>query len=191
VIPPQLTLPLEQLVPLPGLFRTRSNLHGQDHVARVMVHAFRLVVATGLADHAARLWGAVYLHDLERRHDGRCHEHGRWAWARFARDPDLQAHLAAGGVTRADWPAIRTAVTAHSRPQEIPGDDPHRVLTALLKDADALDRVRIDDLDPGYLRFPAARKMERFAWALLDRTRDLEHGPGLFARVLEQAAVLT
>lgn len=33
----------------------------------------------------------------------------------------------------------------------------------LLKDADGLDRVRLGDLDPSYLRFPEARDMVGFA----------------------------
>ena len=190
LIPPQLTLPPEALIPHPEHFRTRSHLHGQDHVARVMVHAFRLLTATGHDPLVASLWGAVYLHDLERRHDDVCREHGRWAWERFERDERLQEHLSSGGVTPDDWPAIKTAVTAHSQSREVPADHPHRTLTALLKDADALDRVRIHDLDVRYLRLPAARTMQRFAQALFDRTCPLTHGPDLFARVLEEAGAL-
>ncbi len=39
-------IPLDQMVPLPELFRHRSTLHGQAHVSRVMVHAMRLIDAT-------------------------------------------------------------------------------------------------------------------------------------------------
>lgn len=187
LIPPQLAWPPEALVPHPHHFRTRSHVHGQDHVARVMTHAFRLVRATGLRQSAAALWGAVYLHDLERRHDGVCHEHGRWAWERFEHDAALQAHLTSGGVPPGDWPAIQTAVTMHSRSLELPHDHPHWRLAALLKDADALDRVRIDDLDVRYLRFPVARGMAQFAEELFRETRHFEHGPELFAQILEVA----
>jgi len=58
------------LVPSPRLYLHKSYLHGQDHVARVMVHALRLVDATDAGEEAARLWAAVYLHDIARRHDG-------------------------------------------------------------------------------------------------------------------------
>ena len=37
---PLVPLPLDDLVPSPGLFTHRSTLHGQSHVSRVMVHAF-------------------------------------------------------------------------------------------------------------------------------------------------------
>jgi len=34
-------------VPPPALFAHPNRIHGQSHVARVMVHAFRLLEATG------------------------------------------------------------------------------------------------------------------------------------------------
>ena len=42
------------MVPMPELFRHRSYLRGPTHVARVMVHAMRLVEVTGQAEHGAR-----------------------------------------------------------------------------------------------------------------------------------------
>ena len=49
----------------------------------------------------------------------------------------------------------------------IPGDSALRVFQAL-KDADALDRVRLGDLDESYLRFPSSRERVNLASALLD-----------------------
>jgi hypothetical protein len=43
-------------------------------------------------------------------------------------------------------------------------------LTSLLKDADGLDRVRLGDLDPRFLRNPQARDMIPFAEALFEET---------------------
>ena len=56
-----------ELIPPPSLFWHPSLLHGQAHVARVLVHAFRLVEATGFTEETSRLWAAVYLHDIARR----------------------------------------------------------------------------------------------------------------------------
>jgi len=39
-----------------------------------------------------------------------------------------------------------------------------------LKDADGLDRVRLGDLDPSYLRLPQSREMAAFARELFDTT---------------------
>jgi len=47
---------------------------------------------------------------------------------------------------------------------------PHWRLTSLLKDADGLDRVRLGDLDPRYLRNPEAHDMVGFAAALFSET---------------------
>ncbi len=73
---PPVDLPLPALAPSPLLFTHWSTLHGQGHVSRVMVHAFRLIEATGWIEDAPRLWASVYLHDLARTHDGVCHRHG-------------------------------------------------------------------------------------------------------------------
>lgn len=64
----------------------------------------------------------------------------------------------------------RLAVCA---PKEVARDHEHWNLIALLKDADALDRVRLDDLDQRYLRHPEARGMVAFAQALFAHTDGL------------------
>lgn len=80
-------LPLGEVAPAPSLFTHRSTLHGQSHVSRVMVHAFRLIAATGWTAEAPRLWAAVYLHDIARTHDGLCYRHGGDAMKKFVADP--------------------------------------------------------------------------------------------------------
>ena len=149
---PLATLPLAELAPPASLFTHDSTLHGQSHVARVMVHAFRLLAKTGWMDHAPRLWAAVYLHDLARTHDGVCHRHGADAMNKFQGLPHLRELFARGGVADADYGAIHTAVVHHCLPKELDRQHPHWRLTALLKDADGLDRVRLGDLNPRYLR---------------------------------------
>jgi len=172
----------DDLVPPPSLFRHESGLHGQAHVARVLVLGFGLMWLTGHVDEAARLWAAVYLHDIARTHDGRCPHHGAEAWARFQREPDLQTTLARGGVGEADHEAIAYAVAMHSR-GEPASDHPHYRLAALLKDADALDRVRLNDLKIRMLRHAAARGLVPFAQRLYDASHGLAPGPDLFSRV--------
>ena len=173
-------IPDEELVPPPGLFLHPSRLHGQAHVARVMVHAFRLIAATGYTEETARLWAAVYLHDIARQHDGVAPRHGADAWKRLADLPDVRALFARGGVREEDYPAIQAAVVGHSD-GEPPADHPHRRLMCLLKDADALDRVRLGDLDPSYLRHPEAREMVGFAERLYRLTNlTIPPSPGYF-----------
>jgi hypothetical protein len=170
----------DEMVPSQDLFRHRSVLHGQAHVARVLVHALRLVEAIGCPEEARRVWAAVYLHDIARTHDGRCPEHGRWGWARLSELPDVRERLARGGVRVEDHPAIEAAVTIHSCGELAP-DDPHWRLAALLKDADALDRVRLGDLKSKWLRHPEAATMVPFASGLFEwSTRRLTPGPDYF-----------
>jgi hypothetical protein len=185
---PPLDLPLAALAPSPSLFTHRSDLHGQSHVSRVMLHAFRLIDATGWAGEAPRLWAAVYLHDLARTHDGVCHRHGGDAMKKFETLPAVRALFARGGVTDEDYPIIHTAVVHHSLPRELDPAHPHRRLTSLLKDADALDRVRLGDLDPRYLRNAEAQTMVGFAQALFDETDGVvPTGPDHFTALWPEA----
>jgi hypothetical protein len=178
-----ISIPDKDIVPAPDLFLHRSVLHGQAHVARVLVHALRLIEATGFIDETARLWAAVYLHDLARMHDGRSRSHGKDAWLRLGTLPQVEALFGRGGVREEDYPAIQFAVTTHSAGEPLESD-PHCRLAALLKDADGLDRVRLGDLDPGMLRCEPARSMVGFAQGLYDATNgDLEPGPDYFGRL--------
>ena len=176
-------LPLDRLLPLPALFRHQSRLHGQRHVGRVMVHAFRLLEATGQQDEGVRLWAAVYLHDIARTHDGRSDRHGGDAVTRLDELPEVRALFGEAGVREDDYDAIFTAVTYHSQPGEPAKGDPCWALTSLLKDADGLDRVRIFDLDERYLRWPQSKRMMVFAQRLFDCTDRLPEGAGYFGAV--------
>lgn len=184
-------IPLDdvELVPPPVLFLHESLLHGQAHVARVLVHALRLLAATGFVEESGRLWAAVYLHDIARRHDGHCTRHGADAWARLTTLPDVETLLARAGVQKDDYPAIETAVTNHCR-GEIAKEHPYWRLTSLLKDADGLDRVRLYDLDPRYLRNPEAKAMVRFAETLFSRTSRWPVGNDYFVRLWPEAVTL-
>lgn len=175
---------IDPFVPLPQHFRHASRVHGQAHVARVMVHALRLIEATGWEHEAARLWAAVYLHDLERTHDGPCQRHGAAAVERWETQLPLQIHILSGGVLESDYAAIAHAVDVHCRPDsdEPSRDHPDWPLVALLKDADGLDRVRLGDLDPSYLRLPQSLEMVGFAQALFDLTHgEIPEGEDHFA----------
>lgn len=176
-------------IPHPKDFRHPSDVHGQAHVARVMVHAMRLIEATGWEHERARLWAAVYLHDLERTHDGVCRVHGARAVKRWQASVELTEFIRGGGVRPEDESAIARAVTLHCRnDSEMPDrDDPDWPLAALLKDADGLDRVRLGDLDVRYLRLPPSAAMAPFAEALHDETNwELTPGEGYYEALLVQ-----
>jgi len=156
-----------------------------------MVHAFRLIEATGLADEGSRLWGAVYLHDLARTHDGFCEVHGMHAVMRVNESTDLQERLIAHGA-QSDDPSMLLAVMMHCLPDDHSayGGKPIWPLLSLLKDADALDRVRFGDLEPAYLRHAATKEMVQFAQDLFNQTRRIKEGPNHFSDVVRVAEKL-
>ena len=106
---------MNALIPHPSDFAHPSKIHGQAHVGRVMIHAFRLIEATGMTDEASRLWGAVYLHDLARTHDGFDEVHGMHAVMRVNESTDLQERLIARGV-QSDDPYMLLAVMMRCLP---------------------------------------------------------------------------
>ncbi len=176
---------------MPEVFVQDSVLHGQAHVARVVVHVFALVDILGKETLATQAWAAAFLHDIGRKHDHVCENHGQYAVQRLARLPDVQALLQKGGVQPTDWPGIRVAVENHCR-DEIPMSDEHWPLTALLKDADALDRVRIGRPKAKYLRFPQTVHLIPFAEALFANTNAvISHGPDYFAQLWPVACRLS
>ena len=178
---------MNSLIPHPTDFAHASRTHGQAHVARVMVHAFRLIEATGHRDDASRLWGAVYLHDLARTHDGFCEVHGRDAVLRVNESTDLQDRLASHGVA-SDDPAMLLAVMMHCLPDDHAAlAKPMWPVLSMLKDATGLDRVRTGDLERSYLRSEAAKGMVEFAQALYSQTRRIKEGPNHFTEVLRVA----
>jgi len=178
-----ISIPDKEIVPPPDLFLHQSVLHGQAHVARVLVHALRLIEATDFIDETARLWAAVYLHDIARMHDGRSSSHGKDAWLRLATLPQVEALFCRGGIKEEDYPAIKFAVTVHCSGEPLQSD-PYYRLAALLKDADGLDRVRLGDLNPDMLRYDQSRSMVGFAQRLFDGTnRELKPGPDYFGRL--------
>jgi len=180
---------LNALIPHPSDFAHPSKIHGQAHVGRVMVHAFRLIEATGMTEEASRLWGAVYLHDLARTHDGFDEVHGMHAVMRVNESTDLQERLIARGV-QSDDPSMLLAVMMHCLPDDhsVFGGKPVWPLLAMLKDVNALDRVRFSDLDPSYLRFPETRGMVKFAEDLYSQShRRVKEGPNYFTDLLKVA----
>lgn len=109
---------------------------------------------------------AAYIHDLSREHDGYCTQHG--AWSAEKKLPVYTPFFQSLGLNEGHLEVIRVAVTKHSEPDELDPDHPAYLVTAMLKDADALDRIRLgaNRLDVSYLRFreshlllPLARKL--------------------------------
>ena len=166
-----------------------SDLHGIDHTWRVVfwveILAARLATDTSTTNwysessvsqrqKAAELaHRAALIHDMGRLHDGHCTEHGkraaegkRWVLQELGLDqPD------------AEWSIITAAVTRHcTRDSKLQAtvDD---LTLALLKDADALDRVRLYEYpNLAYLRFPFTQGYIQAAELLFKKTEGKNNG---------------
>lgn len=166
--------------PLPANFRIEdswfdhpSRLHGKGHTLRVMILADALFSRAYPLYEASNetlyrnLMTAALIHDLARKHDGFCLEHG--LWARQSKRPIAEKYFLGFSLEEADWEAIGSAIEAHARPDPAV-KSPGGSLTALLKDADGLDRVRLGyPPDPSYFRHPFTESLLDYAWELLPR----------------------
>lgn len=161
------------------------GIHGVAHIARVQVWADRLA-ATVAGPGALRLpelrWAAA-CHDVGRHDDGIDPEHGDrsagWVLANLAAArPDLT-----NGV---DLEFVAELCRWHQ-----PSDQEAARMTLelmILKDADALDRARLGDLDPNRLRLGRTRAFVAAAERLYAATGDGRDIDG--ATVLAAAARL-
>ncbi len=136
-----------------------ETIHGVSHTVRVMFHAAEIADALSVAtwERDAVVLAALW-HDIGRTHDGGDYYHGAKSAGKVV-GLGLHGDL---GKTHVDHALY--AVTHHS------GDEGHGERAAgwfddedaalrifrILKDADALDRVRLRDLDPSRLRLPGS-----------------------------------
>ncbi len=147
------------------------GIHGIGHAARVFVWAnligTQLQEGNGNIDLETVRWAAV-LHDVGRLSDGWDRGHGiRSAeWLAANRDR-LRVTLADEVIDKVLY-CCRWHETADS-------DIPALTLELVcIKDADGLDRVRINDLNPDFLRSEAARLLVDAAWELLHATQSAD-----------------
>jgi HD superfamily phosphodiesterase len=159
---------LDSFTLLHWYFDHQSDLHGINHTYRVMYHCIRLGEATNLTAPAKLAFMAAFIHDMARRHDGYCTAHG--AWAAEIKLPLFSNLFREAGASKAEIKLIYSAVFNHSLPAELDVNDPAAELSAILKDADALDRIRLgnNNLRPECLRF-------RESLALIEPAKNLFH----------------
>lgn len=156
-------------------FAQVSLLHGARHTQRVHIHAQRLVRELRWPEADTRLvLSAALWHDIGRVNDAWDPRHGALSAIRVVR-LGLDAWL-----SDADALLVLFAVQYHCRGDGRGAlraafqDEPERALRILwlLKDADALDRVRLgaraSEVDPAALRHDCTPAMIDFAVELLD-----------------------
>ena len=152
-----------------------SRLHGVSHTQRVHIHARRLIRTLRWPEADANVvLSAALWHDIGRVDDGRDPQHGARGAARVeqlglhASLPEADARLALFAIRYHCRSDRRGALRAAGQ------DDPEGALRILwlLKDADALDRVRLGDgaweVDSTTLRHGCTVEMVDFAEELLE-----------------------
>lgn len=144
---------VQQFTLLPQYFDTQSLLHGVNHTYRVMYHCLELGEEMQCRKASILAFMGAFIHDMARQHDGYCTVHGSWAATRKLLI--FQGLFLASGATEADLKLIAIAVHQHSLPNDLTTSDPAWQVSALLKDADALDRIRLGEtnLRTEFLRF--------------------------------------
>lgn len=163
-----------------------DSIHGINHEARVLVWQellARVLIQDGESlDQEALRWAAV-THDTRRVDDGVDFPHGERAaiWVEQA----LSETIPDG--------ALETVVYVNR--WHVPSDSSAPRMTpelAVFKDADGLDRVRLGDLNPRYLRRERSRQLLLpLAEPLLDASEEKQaQGYGLFDCVLAAAVEL-
>lgn len=151
-----------------------SHIHGKDHIERVIFFSVLLSFAYKLDEEDTNiLINAASLHDTKRQNDGWDTEHG----FRAARDSIEYSH----DILDKDKKILQAVIAAHSRDDEkmdetirefIDKDDDFpraKRLAKFFKDADGLDRVRINHLDPNFLRNEYSKNLVDFAYEFFDK----------------------
>ena len=165
-----------------------QGIHGIKHARRVLLHCISLAKAIGLDDseRGILMLSACY-HDIGRTHDDACKEHGKWSVEKVESEGLEHSFILNDGhlgvykeyMEEEDIEVLNFLMTYHSRPDEegmlaiSSIDDGYlkakvEKLFPIFKDADALDRVRINDLDVTKLRTREAKMRIKFAGDVLE-----------------------
>jgi Predicted HD superfamily hydrolase len=159
-------IPLDRLGVCKEQFSHASEVHGPGHVNRVIFQALQIGKMHGYDAFLPEIWAAAYIHDLSRRSDGVDPQHG--ALAVLEQLPKYQDLFLRVGVQPERLPMIAEAVRIHATREE----NPENPVANVLKDADALDRVRIGDLDASQLRLEYSPLLIPQAEKLFELTAD-------------------
>ena len=152
----------------------QSHIHGQGHIERVILLSMILAYHYKLDDDDTDIIRfAASLHDTRRIDDSYDTEHGY----RAALNSIDYAY-----IKEEDKNILQAVLATHSRPDNkmdetideffVKDRKRARYLSKLFKDADALDRVRIKDLDEKYLRNDFSRSLVDFSSKLFQKYKE-------------------
>ncbi len=145
-------------------FHNPEGIHALSHTKRVLLLGILLAYLENLSEQECDLicLAAIY-HDIGRLTDGYDTTHGLASYRKLVSRGLLQQ------IPTAQLETIRFIIELHAvadqaalkqlNKYQLPDVDRALKLYNLFKDADGLDRVRINDLNPDYLRNPGAHKL--------------------------------
>ena len=141
---------------------TRSEhapIHGIGHIYRTMIGCALLGQLIQKPRAGLLAFCGAYIHDLARETDGIEPEHGENAVLKHF--PQFDRIWDKYQLTKVEQEQVKHAVVQHSVCEWMQPTDAGYHVMAILKDADALDRCRIGDLDPTWLRYQESRLLIR------------------------------
>jgi hypothetical protein len=124
----------------------------------------------GLRENAQRAFLGAFIHDMARVSDGRSPGHG--PRAAETKLPLFLPLFNRYGIIPDSLNEIHEAVWFHSKKKKNGSEDALKHTMNILKDADMLDRVRSNDVDPDLLRYPQSNQLIPFAEELFRKTRN-------------------
>ena len=132
-----------------------SAIHGIGHIYRTMIGCALIGTLIQKPRKALLALCGAYIHDLARKNDYIEPEHGENAVLNHF---DLFGHIwDKYQLSEDEKQQIKQAVIQHSVHEWMQKSDSGYDVMAILKDADALDRCRIADLSPNWLRYPQSK----------------------------------
>ena len=149
----------------------QSKIHGQGHIERTIFFSILLAWKYDLDKRDTDIIrNAACLHDTKRINDGWDTDHGKRA---------AEESISYADIDKDDINILQAVMAAHSaddiymddiiREYGIKDFDRALFLAKLFKDADGLDRVRINRLDPAYLRNNFSKEIVDFAYVLYEK----------------------
>lgn len=140
------------------------SIHGIGHIYRTMIGCAMIAHLLQKPREGLLAFCGAYIHDLARETDWEEPEHGAMAVVKhFEKFNHLWDKY---GLTEEERIFVQKAVAQHSIKEQMTPQDKGYDVMAILKDADALDRCRIGDLNPKWLRYEESR-------ALIERIDDI------------------
>lgn len=148
-------------------FEVQSQLHGPMHTMRVMAWVCVLALKNNLVAEGRLAFFAAVVHDMGRCNDGYGPKHGQRSADLHL--PKWKNRFQKFGLTESEYNSVYEAVRWHSKDNEPPANHPVIAIINLLKDADGLDRVRLEPEGPRgeYLRFGNTAELVPAAQLLL------------------------